>query len=106
MASEQTDAASQRMRLGVLEWVARTLLLVPEAALIAALLCAYWGMGEPTPIGLAIMLVIISFIARSIALVAAQAALELDRLDIAEALVRLAQALYPWSPDGLALRGM
>jgi tetratricopeptide (TPR) repeat protein len=79
---------------------------VPEAALIAALLCAYWGMGEPTPIGLAIMLVIIVFIARSIALVAAQTALAQDRLDVAEALARLALALYPSSPDGLALEGV
>src|SRR5690349_4014304 len=102
MASEQIVAASRRWRPNVLGWVARTLLLVPEAALIAALLCAYWGMGEPTPIGLAIMLVIISFIARAIALIAAQAALEQDQLDTGEALVRLAQALYPWSPDALA----
>ena len=106
MASEQTGVVARRWRAGVLGWVARVLLLVPEAALITALLCAYWSLGEPTPIGLAIMLVIISFIARSIALVAAQAALELERPDIGEALGRLALALYPWSPDGLALRGV
>ena len=81
----------------MLGWVARALLLAPEAALVAALLCAYWGLGAPAPIGLAIMLVIISFIARLIALVAAQAALELERPDIGEALVRSALALYPWS---------
>jgi tetratricopeptide (TPR) repeat protein len=106
MASEQTDADSRRRRPDVLGWVARALLLAPEAALVAALLCAYWGMGEPASIGLAIMLVIISFIARLIALVAAQAALELERPDIGEALVQSALALYPWSPDGLALQGV
>ena len=106
MASEQTDAESRHRQPGVLGWIAHALLLAPEAALIAALLCAYWGMGEPTPIGLAIMLVIISFIARAIALVAARAALELELLDIGEALVQSALALYPWSPDGLALRGV
>ena len=106
MASQQTDAESRHRQPGVLGWIAHALLLVPEAALIAALLCAYWGMGEPTPIGLAIMLVIISFIARLIALVAAQTALELERPDIAETLVRSALALYPWSPDGLALDGV
>src|SRR6185295_16068112 len=106
MASEQTDAESRHRRPGVLGWIAHALLLVPEAALIAALLCAYWGMGAPAPIGLAILLVIISFIARLIALVAAQAALELERPDIGEALIQSALALYPWSPDGLALQGV
>ncbi len=106
MAGEQTAANERRRRPDVLGWVARTLLVAPEAALIAALLCAYWGMGEPASLGLAIMLVVISFITRLIALVAAQAALELERPDIGEALIRSALALYPWSPDGLALKGV
>ena len=106
MASEQINADSQRERPSVLRWVARAFLLVPEAALIAALLCAYWVMSAQVPIGLAIMVVIIGFIARLIALVAAQTALELERPDIAETLVRSALALYPWSPDGLALDGV
>jgi tetratricopeptide (TPR) repeat protein len=100
------DAASNHAGAAALRWVARALLLAPEAALVVALLCAYWGMGEPASIGLAITLVIISFIARLIALVAAQAALELERPDIGEALVQSALALYPWSPDGLALQGV
>jgi tetratricopeptide (TPR) repeat protein len=90
----------------MLGWIARALLLVPEAALIAALLCAYWGMGAPAPLGLAIMLVIIGFIARMIALIAARVALELERPDIGETLVQAALALNPWSPDALALRGV
>jgi tetratricopeptide (TPR) repeat protein len=106
MASEQTGAAPELARPDPLRWVARALLLAPEAALIAALLCAYWGMGEPAPIGLAIMLAIISFIARLLALVTARAAIDLGRADVAEALVRSALALYPWSPDGLALYGV
>ena len=106
MASERIGAAPKRARPDMLRWVSRALLLAPEAALIAALLCVYWGMGEPAPIGVAIMLAIISFIARLLALVAARAALELGRSDMAEALVRSALALYPWSPDGLALYGV
>jgi tetratricopeptide (TPR) repeat protein len=106
MASEPTDTESRRRRPDVLGWIARALLLVPEAALIAALLCAYWGMGESVQIGLAIMLVIISFIARMIALMVARAALELERPGIGEILVQAALAINPWSPDALALRGV
>jgi tetratricopeptide (TPR) repeat protein len=106
MASEQTDADSRRRRPDVLGWIARALLLVPEAALIAALLCAYWGMGEPAPIGLTITLVIISFIARMIALVAAQVSLAAGQLHEAKALIQAALALYPWSADALALYGV
>jgi tetratricopeptide (TPR) repeat protein len=105
MASEPTDTESRRRRPDVLGWIARALLLVPEAALIAALLCAYWSMGKSVQIGLAIMLVIISFIARMIALTVARAALELERPDIGETLVQAALAINPWSPDALALRG-
>jgi tetratricopeptide (TPR) repeat protein len=106
MASEQTGADARRWRPDVLGWIARALLLVPEAALISALLCAYWGIGTPAPLGLAIMLVIIGFIARMIALIAARVALELERPDIGETLVQAALALNPWSPDALALRGV
>jgi tetratricopeptide (TPR) repeat protein len=106
MANQQIGVAAQRARPEWLAWVAHTLLLAPEAALIAALLCVYWGTGEPAVVGLAIMVSIISFIARSIALIGARAALDLGRHDLAEALVRSALALYPWSPDGLALRGV
>jgi tetratricopeptide (TPR) repeat protein len=106
MASEQAGAGLRRGQPDVFGWTARTLLLVPEAALIAALLCAYWGMGRPAEIGLAIMLVVICFIARMIALVAAQVALALDRADIGATLVQSALALHPWSADALALRGV
>lgn len=106
MPKEPTGAATNAMRPDVLRWVACALLLAPEAALIAALLCVYWGMGQPAPIGLAIMLAIISFIARLIALVGARAALGLGRSDVAEALVRSALMLYPWSADALALYGV
>ena len=99
------DAAPAHAGAVVLRWIARALLLVPEAALIAALLCAYWGMGAPAPIGLAIMLVIVGFIARLIALVAAQSSLTAGHLHEARNFVQAALALYPWSADGLALRG-
>jgi len=106
MANQQTGAVDRRARPEWLGWVAHTLLLAPEAALITALLCVYWGMGEPAVIGLVIMVAIISFIARSIALIGARAVLDLGRHDLADALVRSALALYPWSPDGLALSGV
>jgi predicted Zn-dependent protease len=106
MANEQAGAGLNRARPDLLGWVARTVLSAPEAALIAALLCVYWGLGEPAPIGLAIMISIISFIARSIALIGARASLDAGSHDVAEALVQSALALYPWSPDGLALSGV
>src|SRR5215207_9397180 len=97
------DAAPAHAGAAVLRWTAHALLLVPEATLIAALLCAYWGMGAPAGIGLAIMLVIIGFIARLIALVAAQSALAAGHLHEAKRFVQAALALYPWSADALAL---
>jgi tetratricopeptide (TPR) repeat protein len=106
MASEQIDADAQRGRPGVLRWIARAFLLVPEAGLIAALLCAYWGMSAQVPIGLAIMVVIIGFIARLIALIAAQAALAAGHLHEAKRFTQAALALYPWSADALALHGV
>jgi tetratricopeptide (TPR) repeat protein len=105
MASKQIGAARARRLAGVLRWVTRSLLLVPEAALIAALLCAYWALSQPALIGLAIAALIISFIARTIALVGARVALEAARPQQAKALVQTALALYPWSADALALLG-
>jgi tetratricopeptide (TPR) repeat protein len=100
------DAAPAHAGAAVLRWLARTLLLVPEAVLIAALLSAYWGMGTQTPIGLAIMLVIIGFIARMIALVAAQSSFASGRTHEAKNFVQAALAIYPWSADALALQGV
>ena len=77
MASEQTDADARRRRPSALGWVTPRCCWCPKLALITMLLCAYGGMGAQASIGLAIMLVIIGFIARVIALVAAQSALEL-----------------------------
>jgi tetratricopeptide (TPR) repeat protein len=106
MASMQTGAAWAGWRARALRWVTQSLLLVPEAALIAALLCVYWAIGEPPLVGLAIALLIISFIARALALLAARAALEAARPREAEALVHTALVFYPWSADALALRGL
>jgi predicted Zn-dependent protease len=104
MASKQTAATWARLA-GALRGVTRSLLLVPEAALIAALLCAYWALRQPPLIGLMIAALIISFITRTLALVAARLALEAARPHEAKALVQTALALYPWSADGLALCG-
>src|SRR5690242_841166 len=102
---KQNDAASANWLTSVLRWVARALLLVPEAALIAALLCAYWALDQPPMIGLALTILIVGFIARTIALVGARMALEGAHPHEAETLADVALALYPWSADGLALRG-
>jgi tetratricopeptide (TPR) repeat protein len=100
------DAVPAHAGVAVLRWIGRALLLVPEAALITALLGVYWGMGAPASIGLAIMLVIIGFIARLIALIAAQASLVAGHLHEAKNFVQAALAFYPWSADALALRGV
>jgi tetratricopeptide (TPR) repeat protein len=105
MVKWPTGAANGGWWAGAVQQVGRALLLVPEAALIAALLCMYWALGEPAPLGLAVTLLIIGFIARWLALEAARAALEAARFREADALASVALALYPWSADGLGLRG-
>lgn len=105
MAKRQADAARAHRWAGVVYVLGRELLLVPEAVLIAGLLCVYWAMGEPPPLGLGITLLIIGFIARALALFWARRALDGARFREAGALARVALALYPWSADALAVRG-
>lgn len=89
------------------QWCAigRMLLLVPEAVLIAVLICLYVAVGQPPLLALLAALLVVSFIARTIALHWASLAVAAARYQEADALVHLALLLYPWSADALALRG-
>jgi tetratricopeptide (TPR) repeat protein len=106
MLKMQTDGALASWQAGIVTQLGRMLLLVPEAALIAALLCVYWALGAPTLPGLLATLLIISFITRTLALVGGRMALDAARFHEAEALTQVALALYPWSADAQALRGV
>ena len=99
MARRQTDGACAEAGLQA----ARTLLLVPEAPLIAILLVLYLALGQPPLLGVAVALLIISFIARCLALIGARASHPAARYREAEVLSQIALALNPWSADALAL---
>ncbi len=100
MARSQTDSARVRAAQS-----ARTLLLVPEAPLIVLLLAAYLALGAPPSLGLGVAVLIISFIARCLALIGARASHQAARYREADTLSQIALALNPWSADALALRG-
>ena len=101
MARRQIDGADAEAGIQA----ARTLLLVPEAPLIALLLVLYLALGQPPLLGVAVALLIISFIARCLALIGARASHAAARYREAEVLSQIALALNPWSADALALRG-
>jgi tetratricopeptide (TPR) repeat protein len=104
MAKRQISA-SGGWRANAISGAMRALLLVPEAPLIAALLCVYWAIGEPPLLGVAVALLIVAFITRWLALAGARVALDLARFREADALAQTALALHPWSADALGLRG-
>jgi tetratricopeptide (TPR) repeat protein len=105
MTHRRSGVADAEWRAEVFTWVGRVLLLVPEAPLIAALVCLYLGLAEPPVLGLIIALLIVSFMVRTIALHLARMAIEAGRFHEADALIQVALVLYPWSADALALRG-
>jgi tetratricopeptide (TPR) repeat protein len=105
MAKRQTVAPEGDWRSEAMSGAAHVLLLVPEAPLIGALLCVYWGLGEPPLIGIVVALLIVGFITRWLALLGARLALEAARFREADALAQIALALHPWSADALGLRG-
>lgn len=105
MTSERQIAAPLHRHVAALIWMGRGLILIPEAPLIATLMGVYLALGGPPMIGLLAALLIIAFMVRAAALHMARAALEAARYRDADALIQVALALYPWSPDGLALRG-
>lgn len=93
-------------RSDALAKVGRMVLLVPEAALLVALVCVYLALHEPPVLGLLIALLILGFMIRMAALHLGRAALEQDRRVAAGALITVALALYSWSADALALQGV
>lgn len=105
MAWKQTDAISISWQRGILNSIAQALVLVPEALLIALLLCVYWAIGAPPLVGLLVTLLIISFITRLLALVAARRSFDHARYHEASILAQIGLALYPLSADALALQG-
>lgn len=105
MAKRQTVAPGSDWRAEAMSAAAHVLLLVPEAPLIAALLCVYWGLGEPPLVGVAVALLIVAFITRCLALLGARLAFDAARFREADALAQIALALHPWSADALGLHG-
>src|SRR5690242_8513126 len=105
MANETDTVARVSGFTSVLLWIGRLLLLIPEVALIAALLCIYSAFDKPVMVGLLVALLIASFIVRTLALHLGRSALEGARYCEAETFIRVASALHPWSADTLALRG-
>jgi tetratricopeptide (TPR) repeat protein len=105
MAWKQTDAVSIGWQREILNGIAQALLLVPEALLIALLLCVYWATSEPPLVGMIVTLLIISFLTRLLALVGARRSFNNARYREADTLAQIGLALYPWSADALALQG-
>lgn len=88
-----------------LAWVGRQLLLVPEAALLLALLCLHTALG-PSPALTAVGLgLVLWFIARITLLYTARRAVESASYERAEHLARWALRLYPLSADAHAILG-
>src|SRR2546423_2004670 len=106
MTNRRRSAASLARRADALAWLGRMLLLVPEAALIVALVCVYLAMREPPLLGILITLLILGFMIRIAALHLGRAALEQDRRAAAGGLVTLAPALCTSSADALALHAV
>lgn len=82
----------------------QTLLIAPEGPIIVVLL-AINAIAPSIWIGAGIMLLVVTFTSRIMALYLTSRALINARWDTADALAAVASALHPWSPDALALRG-
>jgi tetratricopeptide (TPR) repeat protein len=106
MTNQRRSVVPIARRSDVLAWLGRMLLLVPEAALLVALVCAYLALREPPLLGILIALLILGFMIRIAALHLGRAALDQDRRMAASALITVALAFYPWSADALALQGV
>jgi tetratricopeptide (TPR) repeat protein len=104
MSNEQTGGAQSGWQREILNGIAQALLLVPEALLIALLLCVYWATGNPPLVGMLVTVLIITFLTRLLALVAAHRSFHAARYRQADTLAQIGLALYPWSADALALQ--
>jgi tetratricopeptide (TPR) repeat protein len=105
MEKESRAAARASQWAGALILVGRALLLAPEAALLAALLCIYMA-SHSWVVALLVVLLIIAFMVRVAALHLARAAIERGRAGEAAALLKVALAIYPCSADALAMEGI
>lgn len=83
----------------------RQLLLVPEAALLLALLCVHFALGSPPFLALIGLVIAAGFGTRMSLLVAARRSLGEADYERAEQLVRAALTIYPFSADAQALLG-
>jgi Flp pilus assembly protein TadD len=81
-------------------------LLVPETPSLLLLFCGYYLFGRPPLLGALAAVVALSFGVRGVALLMARRLLGAGRHRDADAFVRVALAMHPWSADALALRGM
>lgn len=105
MAYKAQEPAWSKSFAGAIQWLGRWLMLVPEALLMVVALVLYAVTNGAQPIAVFAALLITMFVVRALALHLARTALEASRYNDAGALLRLALALYPWSADGLAMRG-
>jgi tetratricopeptide (TPR) repeat protein len=83
----------------------RGLLQVPEAGLLAGLLGIY-VVRHDALVALSIALLCVAFTVRVAALLLGRAQIEHGHAASAAGLLAVARALYPWSPDTLALEGV
>jgi tetratricopeptide (TPR) repeat protein len=103
--TQRSSTTSVGWPAGRLAWVGRQLLLVPEAALLLALLCLHTAVG-PSPALTALGFgLILWFMARIALLYSARRAVDRAHYEQAEALARWAIRLYPLSADAHALLG-
>ena len=94
--------------LDISEWcyaIGGWLALVPEAILLLTFLGFYHAFGN-IQFALLTSVIILLFIVRITALYLAQIAYTHNRPHDAQILLQIALALYPWSADALALRGL
>ena len=106
MTETANTAAREGLVAGAFSWLGRWLLLVPEAALLSALLVLYAAFDAPLGIAMMAALLVTSFTIRTLALHLARIHIGAGHYNDAEALLWVARTLYPYSADTLALQGM
>lgn len=89
-----------------MSWFGRWLLLIPEAALLIVMLALYLALDNAPIVGLAATGLVVLFLIRTLALHLGRIAIEAGHYRDANALLRVAMWLYPWSADAQALRGV
>lgn len=105
MATTAQKSAHGELFARAIQWLGRWLLLVPEAALVVLVLLLYAATNAAQPVAIVAAGLVTIFVVRTLALYTARLALNASRYHDADVLLKLALALYPWSADGLAMRG-